>query len=77
MKLHGNAALSWNGRRQLVRRVVVEGCSLRLRPRPLASVCAALGSGLVDTGSRARLGCSIGHRRRVGSQIAPGRSGSR
>jgi transposase InsO family protein len=28
MKLHGNAALSWRGRRQLVRRVVVEGWTL-------------------------------------------------
>jgi transposase len=28
MKLHRNAALSWNGRRQLVRRVVVEGSSV-------------------------------------------------
>src|SRR5439155_8702820 len=29
MKLHGNAALSWNGRRVLARRVVVEGWTLR------------------------------------------------
>src|SRR5438105_15398466 len=29
MKLHGNAALSWNGRRLLVERVVVEGWTLR------------------------------------------------
>jgi transposase len=29
MKLHGNAALSWSGRRQLARRVVVEGWTLR------------------------------------------------
>jgi transposase InsO family protein len=28
MKLHGNAALSWRGRRQLARRVVVEGWTL-------------------------------------------------
>jgi transposase InsO family protein len=28
MKLHGNAALSWHGRRRLVRRVVVEGWTL-------------------------------------------------
>ena len=28
MKLHRNAALSWNGRRGLVRSVVVEGSSL-------------------------------------------------
>src|SRR5438876_2949668 len=28
MKLHGNAALSWNGRRVLARRVVVEGWTL-------------------------------------------------
>jgi transposase len=28
MKLHRNAALGWNGRRQLVRRVVVEGSSV-------------------------------------------------
>ena len=28
MKLHGNAALSWNGRRRLARRVVVEGWTL-------------------------------------------------
>jgi transposase InsO family protein len=29
MKLHGNAALSWHGRRRLVQRVVVEGWTLR------------------------------------------------
>ena len=29
MKLHGNAALSWRGRRRLVERVVVEGWTLR------------------------------------------------
>jgi transposase InsO family protein len=29
MKLHGNAALSWKGRRRLAERVVVEGCTLR------------------------------------------------
>jgi transposase InsO family protein len=29
MKLHGNAALSWNGRRLLARRVVVEGWTLK------------------------------------------------
>src|SRR5678815_2508166 len=28
MKLHGNAALSWRGRRRLARRVVVEGWTL-------------------------------------------------
>ena len=28
MKLHGNAALSWNGRRRLAELVVVEGCTL-------------------------------------------------
>src|SRR5438270_3962724 len=28
MKLHGNAALSWQGRRRLARRVVVEGWTL-------------------------------------------------
>src|SRR5437762_3751700 len=28
MKLHANAALSWNGRRRLVERVVVEGWTL-------------------------------------------------
>src|SRR6266511_599900 len=30
MKLHGNAALSWRGRRELARRVVVEGWTLRV-----------------------------------------------
>ena len=29
MKLHGNAALSWRGRRRLVERVVVEGWTLK------------------------------------------------
>src|SRR3954451_15948857 len=29
MKLHRNAALSWNGRRRLVERVVVEGATLK------------------------------------------------
>jgi transposase InsO family protein len=29
MKLHGNAALSWNARRRLVRRVVVEGWTVK------------------------------------------------
>ena len=28
MKLHANAALSWSGRRKLVERVVLEGCTL-------------------------------------------------
>ena len=28
MKLHGNAALSWRGRRELARRVVVDGWAL-------------------------------------------------
>ena len=28
MKLHGNAALSWQGRRRLAQRVVEEGCTL-------------------------------------------------
>jgi hypothetical protein len=28
MKLHGNAALSWRGRRQLAERVVLEGWTL-------------------------------------------------
>jgi transposase len=28
MKLHGNAALSWHGRRRLAERVVVEGWTL-------------------------------------------------
>jgi transposase len=28
MKLHGNAALSWSGRRRLAERVVVEGWTL-------------------------------------------------
>ena len=35
MKLHRNAALSWNGRRLLAERVVGEGWTLRRRPRPL------------------------------------------
>jgi transposase len=29
MKLHGNAALSWSGRRRLAERVVVEGWTLK------------------------------------------------
>ena len=29
MKLHGNAALSWRGRRRLAERVVVEGWTLK------------------------------------------------
>ena len=29
MKLHGNAALSWSGRRRLAERVVVEGWSVK------------------------------------------------
>ena len=29
MKLHGNAALSWHGRRRLAERVVVEGWTLK------------------------------------------------
>jgi transposase len=29
MKLHGNAALSWHGRRRLAERVVVQGWTLR------------------------------------------------
>jgi hypothetical protein len=33
MKLHGNAALSWNGRRQPVKRIVAEGGRSRRRPR--------------------------------------------
>src|SRR5439155_12777188 len=37
MKLHGNAALSWSGRRRLAARVVVEGWTLS------AAAAAALG----------------------------------
>jgi hypothetical protein len=29
MKLHGNAALSWSGRRRLAERVIVEGWTLK------------------------------------------------
>ena len=29
MRLHGNAALSWRGRRRLVERVVVDGWTLK------------------------------------------------
>jgi hypothetical protein len=35
MRLHGNAALSWRGRRRLVERVVVEGWTLAVRRRDL------------------------------------------
>src|SRR6266542_876286 len=49
MKLHGNAALSWRGRRELARRVVVEGWTLRVAAEiaetlamPLSTVSAVL-----------------------------------
>jgi hypothetical protein len=34
MMIHSNAALSWNGRRRLAERVVVEGWTLKQRPKP-------------------------------------------
>jgi hypothetical protein len=46
MDLHANAAVSWSGRRELARRVVDEGWTLRRRPRPPVSASAALASGL-------------------------------
>ena len=56
MDLHGNAALSWSGRRELARRVVDAGLDAeRRRPRPPVSACAVRGSGsaAIAAGDRA------------------------
>ena len=77
MKLHGNAALSWSGRRQLARRVVEQGWTL---------TAAAEAAGVSVRCARKWVGryrrdgepaCSIAPRRRGGSPIALPRSGSR
>ena len=52
MKLHGNAALSWCGRRRLAERVIVEGWTLKAAAEAAVSVCAVLASGLVVTEPR-------------------------
>ena len=77
MKLHGNAALSWNGRRFLVERVVVEGWTLRRPPRRPVSASAVRVSGWAATAWRASSACTIARRRRSGSPTAPRRSASR
>jgi hypothetical protein len=47
MKLHRNAALSWRGRRELARRVVVDGWTLA------AAAAAALSAVLLRRGTSA------------------------
>ncbi len=77
MKLHGNAALSWSGRRRLARRVVVEGCTLTAAAEAagVSVRCARKWVG------RYRLDGELGLRDRSSahgeSLIAPRRSGSR
>jgi hypothetical protein len=71
MRLHGNAALSWQGRRQLARRVVVEGWTLT-RAAEAAGVrvrCARRWASRI--GSRVSTGCLTVLLRPGGSGIAP------
>ena len=52
MKLHRNAALSWQGRRRLAVWVVVDGWTLTAAAEALASACVVRASGWLATGSR-------------------------
>jgi hypothetical protein len=70
MDLHGNAALSWSGRRQLARRVVEQGWSLKAAAEAagVSVRCARSGS----AGTAPAIGsCMTGPRRRGGLRIAP------
>jgi hypothetical protein len=61
MRLHGNAALSWQGRRRLARRVVIEGWTL-IRAAEAArgqrALCPSVG-GQVSVGGRVRVARSL------------------
>ena len=77
MKLHANAALSLNGRRQLCRRVVEEEWTLT-KAAEAAEVsvrCARKWVGRYR--AEGELGCWIAPRRRTRSRTAPASSGSR
>ena len=57
MKLHGNAALSWQGRRCLARRVLEQGWTVTSAAGAAAVSVRCAASGSVAIGSRARPGC--------------------
>ena len=76
MDLHGNAALSWNGRRELGRRVVEQGWTLTAAAEA-AGVSVRCARKRVGRYRRAIGGCSIALRRLAVSGTAPRRSGSR
>jgi len=76
MDLHGNAALSWSGRRELARRVVDHGWTLGTAAEAagVSVRCARKWVGRYRAGDRLR---SIVPRRREELPIGPARSGSR
>ena len=78
MKLHRNAALSWQGRRRLARRVVAEGWTLTAAAEAagVSVRCARKWVGPLPGRGRARV-CSIVRRRPGGSRTAPLPIGSR
>ena len=62
MDLHGNAALSWSGRRQLARRVVEQGWSLKAAAEAagVSVRCARKWVGRYRAGDRELLGSLLG-----------------
>ena len=78
MRLHGNAALSWSGRRELARRVVEQGWTLTAAAEAagVSVRCARKWVGRYRGGGRAGLRRSIVGAA-GGSPTAPRRSGWR
>ena len=74
MDLHGNAALSWSGRRELAGVLLSRVGRWRRRRRLPASACVVPASGSAVTAA-AIDGCWIARRRRGGSPIGRRRSG--
>ena len=74
MNLHGNAALSWSGRRELSRRVVDQGWTLRAAAEAagVSVRCARKWAGRYRNGDR-RLGDRSSAPRRVANRTAPER----
>jgi transposase InsO family protein len=74
MDLHGNAALSWSGRRELARRVVDQGSTLRASAEAagVSVRCARKWVGRYRAGDRLLLDHSSAPRR-VGNRTAPER----
>ena len=77
MDLHGNAALSWSGRRELARRVVEQGWTLTAAAEAAGVSVRCARKWVGRYRATATGGLLIARRRRGGSPIAPIRSGSR